>query len=232
MSLVRVLYAFRTFSITHQNQCLLNDEHIKIFSTVMLTQFQTYAPVLRLSAYSSILDIVINLFDWSTCLTSSNLLRFLAFFDRSKFLSKHFPLLSNHFSFNIRQLQTLIEEFLASDELHISPDTRLFSVDNDLLQTRQIAFLLDFLDIHNTDVLKTIFIPLMENIRTAHQRPYMSINNVRRSMELFSALIQEHYFHSSTFVKDWLSSTLRLIVREGLDFIKMHCVRKMSVFNI
>jgi len=229
LSFVRVLYSFRTFSLIHQNQSLLNDEHIKIFSSLILTQFNTYAPVLRLSAYSSILDIVINLLDWSI---SSNLLRFFAFFDRSIFLSKHFSIISNHCSFNIRQLQILIEEFLSSDELNTSPNIRLFSTDNDLFYYRQIAFLLDLLDIHNTDILKTVFNPLIENIRTAYQRPYMSINNVRRSIELFLGLIQENYFHSSNFVKNWFSSNIRLIVREGLDFIKIHSVRKIIISNI
>jgi hypothetical protein len=229
LSLVRVLYSFRTFASTHQNQCLFNDEHIKIFTSIILTQFQTYAPVLRLSAYSSIFDIVINLLDWSISSTSSNLLRFLAFFDRSTFLAKHFQILSNHFSFNLKQLQISIEEFLSSDESNTPSNTRLFSIDNDLLQCRQIAFLLDLLDIHNTDILKTLFLPLIENIRTVHQRPYMSINNVRRSIELFSGLLQETYFHSSNFIKDWFSSTIRLIVREGLDFIKMHSVTKIRL---
>jgi len=232
VSLVRVLYSFRTFALANQNRSLLNDGHIQIFSSLILTQFHTYAPVLRLSVYSSILDIVINLFDWSTSSTSSNLLRFFAFFDRSTFLIKYFPTLSNHFSFNIRQLQTLIEEFLSSDSLNTSSDTRLFSTDNDLLQYRQIAFLLDLLDIHNTDILKATFLPLIENIRTAYQRPYMSINNVRRSIELFSGLIQENYFHSSNFVKDWFSSSIRLIVREGLNFIKINCVRKICMSYI
>jgi hypothetical protein len=232
LSLVRVLYSFRTFALTHQNQCLFNDEHMKLFSSLILTQFNTYAPVLRLSAYSSILDIVIYLLDWSIATTSSSLLRFFALFDRSTFLSKHFQIISDHFSFNTRQLQTLIEEFLSSDESNPSPDNRLFSIDNDLLQYRQIVFLLDLLDIHNTDILKTIFIPIIENIRTAHQRPYMSINTVQRSIELFSGLIQEKYFHSSNFVKDWFSSTIRLIVREGLDFIKMHPVSKIIVLHI
>jgi hypothetical protein len=227
-----VLYSFRTFSITHQNQCLLNDEHIKIFSSLILTQFHTYAPVLRLSAYSLILNIVINLVDWSISSTSLNLLRFFGFFDRLTFLSKHFLIISNHFSFNIRQLQTLIEEFLSSDEFNSSSNNRLFSIDNDLLQYRQIAFLLDLLDIHNTDLLKTIFNPLIENIRTAYQRPYMSINNVRRSIELFSGLIQENYFHSSNFVKNWFISTIRLIAREGLDFIKIHSVRNIIMSHI
>ncbi len=226
-----MLYSFQIFSLTHKNQSLLNDEHIQIFSSIILTQFQTYALVLRLSAYSSILDIVINLLDWSISSTSLNLLRFFAFFDRSIFLSKHFLIISKYFSFNIRQLQTLIEEFLSLNESNSSSNTRLFSTDNDLLQYRQIAFLLDLLDIHNKDILKTIFNPLIENIRTAYQRPYMSINNVRRSIELFSGLIQETYFHSSDFVKNWFTSSIRLIVREGLDFIKMNSVRNKIMFN-
>ncbi len=229
LSLERVLYSFRMFALTRQNSCLFNDEHVKLFSTLILTQFQTYAPVLRLSAYSSILDIAIQLFDWSIAPTSSSLLRFFALFDRSTFLSKHFQVISERFSFDTRRLQTLIEEFITSEESNPSPDTRLFSIDNDFLQFRQIVFLLDLLDIHNTDILKTIFIPIVENIRTAHQRPYMSINTVRRSIELFSGLVQEKYFHSSNFVKDWFSSTIRLIVREGLDFIKMHAVSKITI---
>jgi hypothetical protein len=60
----------------------------------------------------------------------------------------------------------------------------------------------------------------------------MSINNVRRSIELFSGLIQENYFHSSNFVKDWFSSSIRLIVREGLNFIKINCVRKIRMSYI
>jgi hypothetical protein len=226
MSLVRVLYSFRTFSLTHQNENFLNDEHIKLFSSLILTQLHTYAPVLRLSIYSSILDIVINLLDWSISITSLNLLRFFSFFDRSIFLLKHFHIISKHCSFNIKQFQTLIEEYLSSDSSVTYSNTRLFSLDNDILQHRQLAFLLDLLDIHNTDILKTIFNPLIENIRTAHQRPYMSIHNVQRSIELFSGLIQENYFHSSNFVKDWLSSSIRLIVREGLNFIKINSVRK------
>ena len=226
LSLVRVLYSIRTFSISHQNQPLFNDEHVKLFTTLVLTSFQTYAPVLRLSAYSSILDTVIHLLDWSISSTSPSLPRFFALFDRSTFLSKHFPLISQHFSFDIRQLQTSIESYLSSDQVNPSSDTRLFSLDNDLLEYRQIVFFLDLLDIHNTDILKTIFIPIVENIRTAHQRPYMSTNTVRRSIELFSGLVQEKYFHSTNFVKDWFASTIRLIVREGLDFIKMHAVKK------
>jgi hypothetical protein len=226
VSLVRVLYSFRTFALVHQNQSLFNDEHIKLFSTLILTQFQTYAPVLRLSAYASILDIVINLLDWSVSSISTNLLRFFAFFDRSTFLSKHFQTISNRFLFDNRQLQILIEEYLSLDSSNVSSDTRLFSIDNDLLQTRQIAFLLDLLDIHNTDIIKIIFNPLIENIRTAYQRPYMSIDIVRRSIELFSSLIQENYFHSTIFVKDWFSSSIRSIVREGLNFIKTNSVRK------
>ncbi|CAF3748360.1 unnamed protein product [Rotaria socialis] len=159
LSLVRVLYSLQTFALNHQNQSLLNDEHIKIFSSLILTQFNTYAPVLQ---------------------------------------------------------------FLSSEDLNASLDTRLFSLDNTLLEYRQTAFLLDLLDNRNTDILKTIFNPLIENIRTAYQRPYMSINNVRRSIELFSGLIQENYFHSSNFIKDWLSSSIRLVVRESLNFIKIH----------
>jgi hypothetical protein len=60
----------------------------------------------------------------------------------------------------------------------------------------------------------------------------MSINTVRRSIELFTYLIQENYFHSSNFVKNWLTTTIRLIVREGLDFIRMHCVRKINIYQI
>ncbi|CAF3362998.1 unnamed protein product [Rotaria socialis] len=161
LSLVRVLYSLQTFALNHQNQSLLNDEHIKIFSSLILTQFNTYAPVLHLNA---------------------------------------------------------------------SLDTRLFSLDNTLLEYRQTAFLLDLLDIRNTDILKTIFNPLIENIRTAYQRPYMSINNVRRSIELFSGLIQENYFHSSNFIKDWLSSSIRLVVRESLNFIKIHSIKQSIAF--
>ncbi|CAF1528436.1 unnamed protein product [Rotaria magnacalcarata] len=230
LSLVRVLYSLRTFALTHQNQSLLNDDHIKIFSSIILTQFHTYAPVLRLSAYASILDIVINLLNWSISSVSPSLLRFFAFFDRSTFLSKHFQTISTYFAFNIRQLQTLIEEFLVSEDFNSSLDTRLFSLDNTLMEYRQIAFLLDLIDTHNTDILKAIFNPLIENIRTAYQRPYMSINNVRRSIELFSGLIQEHYFHSSNFIKDWLSSSIRLVVREGLNFIKIHCIKQPMTF--
>ncbi|CAF2861797.1 unnamed protein product [Rotaria sp. Silwood2] len=230
ISLVRVLYSLRTYALNHQNQSLLKDEHIKIFSSLILTQFHTYAPVLRLSAYSSILDIVIYLLDWSISSTSLNLLRFFALFDRSTFLSKHFQIILDHFSFDIRQLQTFIGEFISSEDLDTSLDTRLFSLDNTLLEYRQIAFLLDLIDIHNTDMLKTIFNPLIENIRTAYQRPYMSINNVRKSIELFSGLIQENYFHSTNFVKDWFSSSIRLIVREGLNFIKIHSVQQPIVF--
>jgi hypothetical protein len=155
----------------------------------------------------------------------------LSFFDRSIFLTKHFHLISNHFVFDIRQFQILIEEFLSSDSSINSSNNRLFSLDNDLLQCRQIAFLLDLLDIHNTDILKTIFNPLIDNIRTAHQRPYMSISSVQRSIELFSCLMHENYFHSSNFVKDWFSSSIRLIVREGLNFIKIHCVRQICISN-
>lgn len=229
LSLERFLYSFRRYSQTHSNQSLLNDEHIKIFLSLILTHFHTYAPVLRLSIYSSIVDIVVNLFNWSTCSTSTNLLRFLAYFDRSKFLSKDIPLLSQHFSFDLRQIQTLLDEFLSSEESNSSPDTRLFSIDGDLIQTRQIAFLLDLLDNQNVDILKSLFLPLMENIRTVHQRPYMSTNNVRRSIELFHYLNQEHYFHSTNFVKNWLSANLRLIVREGLDFSKAHCASEPMV---
>lgn len=224
LSLVRVLYSIRTFAFNHSNQYLFDDEHVKLFSTLILTQFQTYAPVLRLSAYSSILDTVIHLLDWSISTTSTNLPRFFALFDRSTFLSKHFSIISQHFSFDLRQLQTSIDSFLSSDQSNPSIDTRLFSLDDDLLQYRQIVFFLDLLDIHNTDILKTIFIPIVENIRTAHQRPYMSIQTVQRSIELLAGLVQEKYFHSSNFVKDWFASTIRLIVREGLDFIKMHTV--------
>jgi len=60
----------------------------------------------------------------------------------------------------------------------------------------------------------------------------MSINRVRRSIELFSCLIQENYFHSSNFIKSWFTSSIRLIVREGLDFIKMHSVRNKIMFYI
>ncbi|CAF5154616.1 unnamed protein product, partial [Rotaria sp. Silwood1] len=144
--------------------------------------------------------------------------------------SKHFQIILNHFVFDIRQLQTFIEEFVSSEDLNTSLDTRLFSLDNNLLEYRQIAFLLDLIDIHNTDILKTIFNPLIENIRTAYQRPYMSINNVRKSIELFSGLIQENYFRSSNFVKDWFSSSIRLIVREGLNFIKIHSIKQPMVF--
>lgn len=227
LSLARVLYSLRTYSITHQNEALVEDEHIKIFSTLILTQFHTYGSILRLSSYSSILDIVINLVNWSISSTLNNLLKFFAFFDRSTFLSKHFTIISNNYLLNHRQLHNLIEEFLSFDELNSSIDNRLFSTDYDLLSIRQIVFLLDLLDIHNTDLLKTIFNPLIENIRTAYQRPYMSINNVRRSIELFTGLIQENYFHSSNFIKNWFITTIRLIVREGLDFIKLHCVRKL-----
>ncbi|CAM4977170.1 unnamed protein product [Rotaria socialis] len=167
LSLVRVLYSLQTFALNHQNQSLLNDEHIKIFSSLILTQFNTYAPVLQ---------------------------------------------------------------FLSSEDLNASLDTRLFSLDNTLLEYRQTAFLLDLLDIRNTDILKTIFNPLIENIRTAYQRPYMSINNVRRSIELFSGLIQENYFHSSNFIKDWLSSSIRLVVRESLNFIKIHSIKQSIAF--
>ncbi|CAF1052840.1 unnamed protein product [Rotaria sp. Silwood1] len=230
ISLVRILYSLRTYALNHQNQSLLNDEHIKIFASLILTQFHTYAPALRLSAYSSILDIVIYLLDWSISSKSLSLLRFFALFDRSTFLSKHFQIILNHFVFDIRQLQTFIEEFVSSEDLNTSLDTRLFSLDNNLLEYRQIAFLLDLIDIHNTDILKTIFNPLIENIRTAYQRPYMSINNVRKSIELFSGLIQENYFRSSNFVKDWFSSSIRLIVREGLNFIKIHSIKQPMVF--
>lgn len=229
LSLVRVLFSIRTFSINHQNQALLNDEHVKLFSTLILTSFQTYAPVLRLSAYSSILDTVIHLLDWSISSTSTSLPRFFALFDRSTFLSKHYPLISQHFSFNLRQLQTSIESYLSSEQVNPSLDGRLFSLDTDLIEYRQIVFFLDLLDIHNTDILKVIFIPIVENIRTAHQRPYMSTNTVRRSMELFSGLVQEKYFHSTNFVRDWFASTVRLIVREGLDFIKMHAVNNKDL---
>ncbi|UJR37543.1 hypothetical protein I4U23_030245 [Adineta vaga] len=229
-SLVRLLYSFRTFAITNPNRSYFNDEHIKVLSTVLLTQFNTYAPVLRLSGYSSILDIVINLFDWSIASKSSNLLRFLTFFDRSTFLSKHFSNISSHFLFDIRQLQNLIEEFLSSDSINTLSNVRLFSFDNDILKTRQIAFLLDLLDIHNIDILKTVFHPLIENMRTAYQRPYMSSNHVRRSIELFSNLIQENYFHSSNFVKDWFSSSIRLITREGLNFIKINSLKQPIAF--
>ncbi|CAF0979391.1 unnamed protein product [Rotaria sordida] len=230
ISLVRVLYSLRTYALKHQNQSLLNDEHIKIFSSLILTQFHTYAPVLRLSAYSSIFDTVIYLLDWSISSISLNLLRFFALFDRLTFLSKHFQMILNHFSFDIRQLKTFIEEFLSSEDLNTSLDTRLFSLDNTLLEYRQIVFLLDLIDIHNTDILKIIFNPLIENIRTAYQRPYMSINNVQKSIELFLGLIQENYFHSLNFVKDWLSSSIRLIVREGLNFIKIHSIKQPMVF--
>ena len=228
ISLVRVLYSFRAFAVSNQNRALLNDEHIKVLSTLILTQFHTFAPVLRLSAYKSLLDSVVELFDWSTCSTSSHLLKFLAFFDRPVFLSKHFSNISSHLTFDIRQLQNLIAEFLSSDSTTTVSNTRLFSTDNDLLQIRKIAFLLDLLEIPNTDVLKTVFHPMIENIRTAYQRPYMSINNVRRSIELFSGLIQETYFHSSNFVKDGFSSSMRSITREGLSFIKTNCVRKID----
>ena len=231
LSLVRVLYSFRTFAFNHPNQCLFDDEHVKQFSTLLFTQFQTYAPVLRLSAYSSILDTVIHLLDWSISTTSTSLPRFFALFDRSTFFSKHFPIISQHFTFDLRQLQTSIDSFLSSDQSNPSPDTRLFSLDADLLQYRQIVFFLDLLDIHNTDILKTMFIPIVENIRTAHQRPYMSIQTVRRSIELLTGLVQEKYFHSSNFVKDWCASTIRLIVREGLDFIRMHVVSSEKPFS-
>lgn len=232
LSLVRVLYSVRTFALTHQDKPLLNDEHIKIFSSLILTQFHTYAPVLRLSAYSSILDIVINLLDWTISSTSTNLLRFFALFDRPTFISKHFQKISHNFSFNLRQLQTYIEEYLSSEDFDSLLDVKLFSLDNNLIAYRQIVFLLDLLDIHNTDTLKTLFIPLIENIRTAHQRPYMSINNVRKSIELFTVLLQENYFQSSHFIKDWLSPSMRLIAREGLSFIKMHSVREPELIRL
>ena len=219
----------RTFAILHRNQGLINDEHIRIFSSLIFTQFHNYAPVLRLSVYLSIFDIVIYLIDWSK---SSNLSRFFALFDRTTFLSKHFQTILDHFSFNLNELQTFIEEFLSSDDSSSLSDTRFFSLDSLLLQHRQVAFLLDLVDIHNIDTLKTIFNPLFENIRTAYQRPYMSINYVRKSIELLSSLMQENYFHSSNFIKDWLSSSIRLITREGLNFIKLHSVREIIISNI
>lgn len=226
LSLVRVLHSLRSFAVLHQHQAILNDEHVKQFTSLIITQFHTFAPVLRLAAYSSILDTVIYLVDWSIAKMSSTLLRFFSYFDRSTFLSKHFPTISTHFPSDSRKLQGSIEEFLNAEGSNNAPDTRLFSIDTNLLESRQIIFLLDLLDTNNTDQLKTLFYPLLENIRTAHQRPYMSINHVRRSIELFTLLIQESYFHSSNFVKDWLSSSLRSVVREGLAFIKLHSVRE------
>ena len=135
-------------------------------------------------------------------MTSINLIRFFAFFDRHVFLSSHFHTISFHFPFNSKEFQLAIDEFLSSDSSNSSLDTRLFSFDPDLLQCRYIAFLLDLTDLNNTDVLKTIFEPLIENIRTAHERPYMPIDNVRRSIQLFDGLIHETYFHSSTYVKN------------------------------
>ena len=224
VSLVRVLHCLRGFALAHPDRVLLHDEHIQMLSSLILTQFHTYAPVLRLAAYSSILDIVTRLLDWSISSTSTNLLRFFAAFDRSTFLCKHFQTISSHYAWNIRQLQVSIEEFLAADSVSSTTPGRVFAIDNDLIQSRQIAFLLDLLDPHNTDVLKTLFNPLLDNIRTAYQRPYMSIDQVRRLIELFAALLQETYFHSVNFVKEWLSSSLRLITREGLNFIKLHVV--------
>lgn len=226
LSLVRVLHSLRTFAVTHQNQPLIHEEHVKQFTSLIITQFHTFAPVLRLSAYSSILDIVISLFNWSIASTSNVFLRFLTFFDRSTFLSKQFPMIFEHFPSDLRRLQDLIEEFLNADLSNNSSDMRLFSMETNLLQSRQIIFLLDLLRTNNTDQLKILFNPLLENIRTAHQRPYMSVDYVRRSIELFTMLIEETYFHSSNFVKDWLSSSLRSIVREGLNFIKLHSVSK------
>jgi hypothetical protein len=224
-----MLHSLRTVALIHQNRVLFHDEHIQLLTSLILTQLHTFAPVLRLAAYSSILDSVIYLLDWSISSASSHLLRFFAFFDRSIFLAKHFPLISTHFSWNIRQIQLLIEEFLACDTSVSSLNMKLFSIDQDLLQARQIVFLFDLIDIHNTDLLKILLNPLLEKIRSAYQRPYVSIDHVRRSIELLSILIHEIYFHSSNFIKDWLSCNLRSIAREGLNFIKMNSVSKQTV---
>lgn len=228
-SSVRFFHSVREFSLKNREKPLFNEEVLKILSSLILNEFETFAPVFRLSIYSSIFDATLNLIDWSIVPNSNQFVRFVSLFDRSTFVSKHFQSISKHFSPNLRQIQNFIEEFLSSENLFFFNENRIFSVNDDLSLFRQIVFLLDLVDIHNTDVLKTLLSPILENIRTAYQRPYTSVDRIRRSIELFHGLINEHYFHSINFIKDWISSSLRLIVREALSFVKLHAVSRNQI---
>ncbi|CAF1228447.1 unnamed protein product [Didymodactylos carnosus] len=226
-SFVYVIRSLRMYSLLNSSLTILTDEHIKLLYLI-LTKLSTYAPILRLSIYSYILDIVLNLVDW-TNISFFCLLNLFSLYDRQLFLlnDKYESVILFHCSklFSVDYLKMKIDEYLTITENSLNEESSIFSFETNRPRHRQIVLLIDLLRFNKKEeIIKQNFDHLFENIRTVCQRPYMSKERVNKSIELIMGLDNELF--QSELDKNWLTTNIKSIVNDGLNYIKMELIKQ------